>query len=193
MKFIGILTLFACSLFSTIQASCAYATEKTEGPYVGVIGGGYKANPSLCRPGYYVGGVAGYKFSNNVRLEGEVTYQRFAYKKFVPHVKGNCKSVTCMANALYDFDLNLPFTPYVGAGVGYQHTRFNATHQSQFGKFHAGSKSNDFACQGIAGVKFEIQKGLELGVDYRHVMNVNKHCRSYDHGHRVGLALTQSF
>ena len=102
---------------------------RNHGPYVGIMSGANFYNLKHIRarisPGYYCGGFAGYKFSNNIRVEVEASYQRSPVTKRyfaegnVHRGSGNAYSWSCIANCLFDLDLDFPVTPYFGGGIGY--------------------------------------------------------------------------
>src|SRR5262245_45941086 len=88
-----------------------------------------------------IGAHAGYGFANGFRVEGETTYRRntlgdLAFKAKVTtttstgttatatsvslraDVETDIHSWAFMVNGFYDIDLGMPFTPYIGAGIG---------------------------------------------------------------------------
>lgn len=115
------LTLFAFLLTSVSLYSQNYSTQ---GFYAGVLSGVnleyFKDKSFKTHPGYQVGGSIGYKFCNNIRLEGEFSYRKNNFRK---HYHGNRELFTYMANAFYDFNLNCEWTPYIGMGIGYERAR----------------------------------------------------------------------
>ena len=78
-------------------------------------------------------------------------------------------------NGLYDFDLGLPVTPYVGAGVGYQEVELDGLNFGGPGVVVSPTRTRqngDFAYQGIAGVAFpldDVAPGLALTAEYRFI------------------------
>lgn len=76
-------------------------------------------------------------------------------------------------NAVYDIDLGLPLTPYVGVGVGYQQVELDQVNFSipQVSVQSGGTESRGaFAYQGILGVSYALDDavpGLALTAEYR--------------------------
>jgi opacity protein-like surface antigen len=123
--------------------------------YVGALGGANwltQSHRQCCfRPkyetGYGVGGFVGYKMCcYNFRGEVEVTYRRneiehrkHKRRRITPDIltgsdsrnrrrhkdRGHYEDISLMFNGFYDFDLCSCFTPYIGAGVGVDWTRFD--------------------------------------------------------------------
>jgi opacity protein-like surface antigen len=117
----------------------------------------------------YSGGIFyGYKFCNNIRVEGELSFRNdrlknlsepeaFTFgKKKKKHF--HMHSVQLMANALYDFDLHPCWTPYLGAGIGYVHLQNNNHYEA-----------DRVALQAIGGLSYKILPKTELGLEYRYV------------------------
>ncbi len=89
-------------------------------------------------PGFGLAGAGGYKFSNGIRLEGELGYRRNALDRLVVTNDGGVgvalgvgslnglsldaddevSALSFMVNGFYDFDLGSGWMPYVGGGVG---------------------------------------------------------------------------
>ena len=214
-KYLLTLSVLFLSLFSSTTYASNECYTYNEGPYAGLIGGWTnfsKLHNLDFHDGYYVGGVLGYKFCNQFRIEGELSYQRNESKSFeMTHrylgfsdngsvefkdctlektkLKGHLRSWSYMANVLYDFNVNclqkFLLTPYVGLGVGYTHfTSHLNDYVCQGHKTCAGR----FAYQAIAGLKYQVSPTLEVGVDYRYLSPQNSF-----KSHRVGLVLTQAF
>ena len=131
-------------------------------PYVSLYGGVVFPSgmgSSKLNAGPVVSAQAGYRMGN-VRVEGALSY-------YSNSLKGNhsakLRMRTLMANGYYDFNLNVPFVPFVGVGIGWVHVW--KTHAAAV--ILNGPESNEFACQGIAGVNFPLSSQLIVGVDYR--------------------------
>jgi OmpA-OmpF porin, OOP family len=115
-------------------------------------------------------GALGYAFSNGLRLEGEVGYRENDVDSISGTSSGTGKynTSTFMTNLLYDIhQFNLPFTPYVGIGLGAGHVKLNSVGPV------ASSTVNDsdtgFAMQGIVGAAYDLNRYFTLTADYRHV------------------------
>jgi outer membrane protein OmpA-like peptidoglycan-associated protein len=169
--------------------------QPVTGLYVGA-GGGYNVEERLKAtdfidggaevPGYsktsvrggYTGEASiGYGFGNGLRveLEGDYYNNRFfntaIYLNGQPSIGSKAygyeQKYGAFLNALYDFDVGLPFLyPYVGGGVGYQILAYNPI-ASDYG--YADKNKDALAFQGIAGLSFPIPPvvGLSATVEYR--------------------------
>jgi OmpA-OmpF porin, OOP family len=171
--------LFAAT--NTIEAA------PQEGPYVSALGGvsfldadtvnNFRSDVST---GYLFGGALGYKFCSPLRVEGEFVYRhntikelRFADQKY--KVDFDINTYSYMANAYYDFDLGCPFTPYLGAGIGYVHSEGKAKVDGQTVR----TSSNGYGAQGIAGVSYAIDCKTDIALEYRYLY---AHENAKDHG-----------
>lgn len=76
-----------------------------------------------------------------------------------------------MANAYYDFDTGYNFTPYVGIGAGYVHTRVdwkeNITNLQFSGTSYLHERSDRIGYQGMLGVETEAWRNIHVGIEYR--------------------------
>ncbi|MBO1073184.1 OmpA family protein [Roseomonas marmotae] len=129
------------------------------------------------------GGVLsiGYGFGNGLRAEIEGNYRENDTRKLtnngvdLPGISGRVRNYGVMVNALYDFNMNWPVTPYLGAGVGYAWTKYDSVGSRFFTPTGLGRavSTNDtdgnFAYQGIAGLAFPIAAvpGLSITAEYR--------------------------
>lgn len=182
-----LLVLFAFLLTSV----SVYAQHSNEGFYVGALGGLNLESFDSCHlktnPGYTAGGFAGYKFYNNIRIEGEFSYRRNNLRK---NFHGHREIYTFMGNAFYDFDLNCDLTPYIGFGMGYARMEGKArVKHSEYGSYiHYRFHENNVAWQGIAGVSYKIACNTDLGLEYRALFSQEK---SYNH--TFALSVKQYF
>jgi OOP family OmpA-OmpF porin len=120
---------------------------------------------------------AGYGFGNGFRVELEGDYNDNRFKNVTGNLGGKATGYEAkygfFANALYDFDVGLPWLyPYVGGGLGYQGARFR-----YFGGDFSGNQAffnktpGSFAYQGIVGLAFPIAPvpGLSATLEYRFI------------------------
>jgi opacity protein-like surface antigen len=97
----------------------------------------------------------GYEYDRSMRLELEGGYHDLPIKT-VTNGSGSFDSsqdlriVTIMANAYYDFNKYIGFTPYIGAGLG--DAQVNFPRATGFGSTK--STDNVFAYQGMAGISY---------------------------------------
>ncbi len=167
------------------------AAQPVSGPYVS-LGGGLDMKSAVTlknfnvrglnvpgdlkavyKNGYDLNAAIGYGFNNGWRVELEGDYIRNAADKlkesgFAISASGNESQYGGFLNAIYDFDIGLPWLyPYLGAGIGWQ--------QAQYNNFNAALKINEghgsFAYQGIVGLSFPIApvRGLSATVEYRFI------------------------
>jgi len=130
-------------------------------------------------PGFVGSASVGYGLGNGLRFELQGDYYSNNIHKstgtsFPTRSGGTQENYGPMANALFDLDVGLPIFPYVGAGVGYQFTRWhNLRYYSTNLAAPATEASTDtwgaFAYQGILGVAYPISAvpGLSLTAEYR--------------------------
>jgi len=191
-------TIFAFLAFLQISVM-AYAGEYTlQGAYVGGLAGVNFINVDppkrylrhqgfhdfKIQPGCNIGAFAGYKFCNcenpalNIRLEAEVSYRFNSFKSFKLHsekikLHGHTNSITYMANAFYDFDLDSKWTPYIGIGIGGMHinakTKSLKVDKKTYDLKTKGNK-DVFASQYIAGLAYRIAEGTDLACEYRYLL-----------------------
>lgn len=80
--------------------------------------------------------------------------------------QGSVDSWSLMANLRYEFDVNAPIRPYVGAGLG--GARVNVDGAGPIGGSLIGDHDTVFAYQGIAGAAYGVTEQIELFGDYRY-------------------------
>jgi outer membrane protein OmpA-like peptidoglycan-associated protein len=164
-------------LAATVLAlpAAAVMAQPIDGVYVGgslgydwtqdvkVRGSGGESGKLKGDGGVAVQGSAGYGLGNGLRVELEGEYHGNHYRLHQNGVQsggGNTDSYGLFANALYDFYLDLPVVPFVGAGVGYEWTHLRATGLS--------STEGSLAAQAILGAALPTAvPGLALTAEYR--------------------------
>ncbi|HYD29682.1 MAG TPA: outer membrane beta-barrel protein, partial [Azospirillaceae bacterium] len=112
---------------------------------------------------------AGYKFGFGLRPELELSYRRNRMDDVSGAqtlVDGDSRSLSLLANLVYDINTGTAFTPYIGAGAGFSRVWYDNLLTS------AGNSVDDsdtvFAYQGIAGVAYSVMPNLDLTLDYRY-------------------------
>jgi outer membrane protein OmpA-like peptidoglycan-associated protein len=206
MKFRNLL-LAATILAAPFALSNAAKAQPVTGIYVGAEGG-YNIESSSKAKDVFVNGVnqdasdrislkngwdgegsVGYGFGNGFRVEIEGDYMENRFSKtrtngVTAFAHGKESKYGAFANALYDFDIGLPWLyPYVGGGVGWQLVDFN---DYTTGTTAVNKTKGALAYQGIAGLAFPIAPvpGLSFTVEYRFIGIANS--RKYD-GSDAGL------
>ncbi len=110
--------------------------------------------------GYGIGVDVGIRIGSNLRLEAELTYRSSDLDAIDGvGVTAEMNSTTLMVNALYDFNSESGFTPYLGGGVGVSDVDLEIS-TNTFG-------DTVVALQLVAGVMFDLSPGLVMSVDYR--------------------------
>ncbi len=130
----------------------------------------------------------GYGYGNGLRAELELLGIGNSLKG--KGVSAGAQQVTygLMANGLYDIDVGLPVTPYVGVGVGYVFVQENSANIN--GTSLKGSALGSFAAQGIVGAAYSVTPQLAVTADYRLLDKVQD--RTYS-GYKIGSELNNSF
>ncbi len=187
MKFVTAF-IFAATMVSALSSAHAQdqaATPFKQGSYFILEGGANFLAPTTVyngylgsnqrvyfNTGYAISGAGGYKWSNGLRGEGEVSFHHNGLNYFdtpANPYSGRQVSATFMVNAIYDFSTKSRFTPYIGAGVGVTVAWIKDVTQLNFAvrSFYS-ADSTKLAYQGIAGVAFAIAPRWEILSDVRY-------------------------
>ncbi|HTP76867.1 MAG TPA: outer membrane beta-barrel protein [Rhizomicrobium sp.] len=110
--------------------------------------------------GYAVGGAFGYDTGDGVRIELDSLYQHSdAGRLDGAPIAGHLSSTSLMANATYDLLPDARFTPYVGAGLGFQNVGGTIGTLS--------GRDWEPAYQAEAGLRTDITDQLSMFGEYR--------------------------
>ncbi len=181
----------------TLLASFAFLpaaalAQPISGPYVDIGGGGnflqnqtvapYEGFGPSPRSFTFDQGAAGeagvgYGLGNGFRVElnGDYTFNRVHGVKAArpSRAGGTEEQYGGFFDALYDFDLGLPVTPYLGAGAGAQAVDLHHVNSSRYGvteNADGDETKTQFAYQAIAGASLPLFiPGLSLTAEYRFV------------------------
>ncbi|MEX2649951.1 MAG: outer membrane beta-barrel protein [Alphaproteobacteria bacterium] len=170
--------LLASSAVVVVLAAPALAQE--QGWYLG-IGGGVDlgsdidvtgtgiATDAELDLGFAAVGTIGYAYGNGIRTELELGYRANDVGDIsgVAGGGGDTDTINAMVNALYGFDTESDFTPYVGAGVGWLRHGFDNV--TPIGGGFIDDDDGGFAYQGIAGLGYALTETIELFIDYRYL------------------------
>lgn len=173
--------LFVAAVLA-LAASSARAQSKENAPYIGANLGfsifsdsdvkipGLSTQKAAFKTSFAFGVEVGYRFTENLRLEGE-----FAYKKSdVDTVNGVADTGSTvaaygfMANGYYDItQAKLPITPFIGVGVGAIYGKISSsTSEAQGG---IGDKSStQFGYQLTLGAAYAINPQASIFAMYRY-------------------------
>jgi len=164
-----------------VSAGIANAADLTTGYYFDLGAGWNHADEAhfksdglddkaLYDEGWVGDAALGYAWGNNFRteLEGGYRYNGVSELKGTgaSGSGGNFNAWSLMANAIYDFKNNTPWTPYLGAGMG---AAFEEAHQigNVFAANTTINKSDtQFAYQGIVGIDYDLNAQSAWGVRY---------------------------
>jgi opacity protein-like surface antigen len=134
-------------------------------------GGGYLDRDD----GYNISGQYGYRFRNNLRLEGELAYGNVNNDSYHANggsagVGGDTDQYSLTGAAYYDIATGTPLTPYFGGGAGIMHQRRDRPAVTVNGSTLGGNDGDatDFTAFGEAGVAYQLTEGLELVPSYRY-------------------------
>lgn len=126
--------------------------------------------------GYNAGGRAGMMWGP-WRLEEEFTYRHNDFRSIAGvTARGSARAVGFMTNLIYDFQVNWPVTPHIGAGIG----AVNIEASVNVPGANYGVKSNDweFGYQAIAGIRYNINPSLAFDLDYRYLATTDPSFRT---------------
>ena len=127
---------------------------------------------------------AGYDFGD-FRVAADYTHYKSA-KINVPSVYAEAKYHSAGVSAIYDFDLQSPVKPYVGARLGLNHS----THKYQTTGQTAERKDTKIGVGAMAGVSYDVTQNVALDAGYRYnhwskINNVKLHTHEVSAGVRV--------
>ena len=125
---------------------------------------------------------AGYSglFIPQIRVEGEVAYRSNGVNKITESPAafpcfstgcggtGHIDSLAFMANGYYDFLNSSAFTPYIGGGIGGAEVYGHKVGITSPFNFTFSAHDWEFAYQGIAGVRYNLNPNWDIHLDYRY-------------------------
>lgn len=180
----NVLMIFGCFMLLSIS-TIAYSAE---GPYVSGNLGLAIANDSDITDstapgvtmeiksdvGLALGVAAGYDFGNNIRIEGEIAYQKNDLDKVSmagigeADLTGDVSSLALLLNGYYDFKNKSAFTPFISAGLGFAKVELNDFNVPGSGLPGTNEDDTVFAYQVGAGVSYAVTPKVSLDVKYRY-------------------------
>jgi opacity protein-like surface antigen len=122
--------------------------------------------------GYVLGFAIGKQISPNLRVEGELSYNRnkassYSYGGSGPYpADGHISATYLLANVWYDIPTQGKLKPYVGGGIGA--ARVNADTHFGGNAFGYGPGETKLAGQIGAGFSYELSPKMDLDVGYRY-------------------------
>jgi OOP family OmpA-OmpF porin len=178
MMFRRVLALGAVCVFAAGLAP-ASSFAQSSGYYVGaglglalqrdadVSGSGVSASVGT-DPGWVGMLSVGHAYGNGFRTEIEASFSRAGVDSVsgASNSDGTVSSLSGMVNALYDFNTNTAFKPYVGLGIGVSRVRYEDV--TPIGGTLVSDRDTVLAYQGIAGVSYDLGDNMALTTDYRY-------------------------
>ena len=121
--------------------------------------------------GMALGIALGYGFDNNMRIEGEIAYQKNDIDKIGAFgvsvdANGDTSSLAFLLNGYYDFVNDSALTPFISAGIGY--AKVEANDLSIMGVALGSDDDTVFAYQVGAGVGYAVTEKTTLDLKYRY-------------------------
>lgn len=146
----------------------------------------------------FFGGALGIKYESNLRLEAEISYRsaeagtvNFDNNLGTFDVGGEIQSLLTMVNAYYDFDLDLPVSPYITGGIGMS---WNEVDIDDLSNLATDTENDDvsFAWQIGTGLRYALSPDVSFSGGYRFLDSVDLEIDGYDidyssHEFRIGL------
>lgn len=128
-----------------------------------------KSGPQVWKDGFNLGARGGIAWGP-WRLEGEFRYLENGDDTIARHpAHGNRTAYALLANAIYDFDIGLPFSPHIGGGLGAVALHDSVSVPSIGVGEATGVTDWEFGYQGIAGIRYDIAPTVSLDIDYRYL------------------------
>jgi OmpA-OmpF porin, OOP family len=117
--------------------------------------------------GFNAGARLGYQMGP-WRIEEEYSYRQNASNATAlgSRVNGTLDTNSFLTNAIYDFNIGMPITPHIGAGIG--GAALNGNFNGANTGYHSKTSDVVFAYQAIAGVRYMISPTLAFDLDYRY-------------------------
>jgi len=123
--------------------------------------------------GFAFAGAIGNSFSNYVRLEAEIAYQKNDMDKVgllgvsVP-INGDTSSTALLFNGYFDFINKSAFTPYISGGLGFANVDVSAITVPGLGTLTSSDDDTVFAYQFGVGVGYAVNDKVTIDVKYRY-------------------------
>jgi OOP family OmpA-OmpF porin len=123
-------------------------------------------------PGFRAGLHGGYEFCEWFAAEAELGFMANEIKAITDATRvhdATFSNVPFLVNARFQFPTRCPFTPYIGAGVGFSETIFDVgTVELNNTHMHGSDSDAVFAYQGFAGLRYALNDRMGLSLEYRY-------------------------
>lgn len=164
-----------------IQGDAGYAVVKDK--FQGASGDAKGFSPRLS---------AGYDFGD-FRIAADYTYYK-SHKKSERTANSRenyrAKFHSVGVSAIYDFDTQTAFKPYIGARVGLNRVSSHYYHRTSSSRLYTSNKETKAGIGALAGVSYEINRNIALDAGYRYnywgkYENAKIHSHEFSAGVRV--------
>lgn len=153
-------------------------------------------------PGFTVAGSVGSRINKNLRIEPEVAYQESDIDKVSSSgvgvsVGGDVTSLSFLVNLYYDFVNKGPYTPFLGAGIGF--SRISAsriTVDVAPSLYSDKDKDSVMAYHASAGMGWAVSETLTVDFMYRFLATEDPDFSDYEmdfESHNFYVGFRQSF
>jgi opacity protein-like surface antigen len=124
--------------------------------------------------GLALGVAAGYDLGNNIKVEGEIAYQKNDLDKASVFgvdvdLAGDTSSLAFLLNGYYDFVNESVFTPFVSTGLGFAKVEINDFNVPGSGLPSYNDDDTVFAYQVGAGVDYAVNEKITIDFKYRYL------------------------
>jgi opacity protein-like surface antigen len=178
------LLIASCCALPIFFSSFAYSAD---GPYLGaIVGVAFLSDSDVTDStapgiplelsydsGLKFGAAIGYRFLDNARIEGEVSYQQNDVDQTSAlgvslDSTGDAAGIAFLVNGYYDFTNTTAFTPYVSAGLGFAKVEINDYNILGSGTPDFSDDDSVFAYQVGLGIGYAVTDKVTLDVKYRY-------------------------
>jgi opacity protein-like surface antigen len=132
-------------------------------------------------PGWNAGAAFGVRFQKYFRAEAQISYRnnqikRMPYPNSIPPTtpnvgpttaKGDLGLFAAMANGYVDLDFDIPFVPYLGAGLGYGVLEYQGKNQGSALKING--HTSVFTWNLMGGAYYKVTETIDVGLGYRYI------------------------
>lgn len=166
------------SLFGGVSFANSAKTRATVTTATGTFTTGTASVTQRFKDGYSVGIAAGKQLTDMFRAEVELSYTKVKNKNLTiattatsttSGIGGDTSALYVLGNVWADLDIGQKFTPYVGGGLGvaFMKNKISTTSGS------LSDKSQGFAFQLGAGVKYPVSDVMDIEIGYRYKSVLN--------------------
>lgn len=175
--------IFVCCILVSIASTAAHCAD---GPYLGASIGFVMANDTDVDfngggsidadfdNGYALAVAVGGNVQDNIRAEGEFSYQKIDLNKASAtgwgssSVDGDLTIISLLANGYIDFKTNGPITPFLTAGIGIANADVSNVIIGNTGYYIEGDDAIVFAYQLGGGIGIAMDKQMTVDLKYRY-------------------------